>query len=89
MKALTKTYKRLVPLAQAAQYTEEHRMDIIMWTGAQHRSIDDDGAEYELRNLRLPGHLKPVCPGDWIVRETGSDFVFYSDAAFHKLFSEV
>lgn len=37
----------------AVQYTDATRDEVIAWSGAQGTSIDNDGAEYELMNLRI------------------------------------
>ncbi len=61
---------------EAMQYTDETREAVVAWSGAQSTSIDDDGAEYELANLRihtLEGVMQ-ASPGDYIIRGLKGEF---------------
>jgi hypothetical protein len=61
---------------EAMEYTRESRDAVIAWCGAIHTGIDDDGAEYELENIRIPtpegDHMAQL--GDWIIRGVKGEF---------------
>lgn len=61
---------------EAIQYTRESRNECIAFCDAQHVSIDDDGAEYELESLRihtLEGIMTAKL-GDWIIKGVKGEF---------------
>ena len=61
---------------EAIQYTRESRNECIAFCGAQHMAIDDDGAEYELKNLRiktLEGTMMAKLD-DWIIKGVKGEF---------------
>lgn len=61
---------------EAMQYTLATRDAVIAWSDATHTAIDDDGAEYELSNLRittLEGVMRAEL-GDWIIRGVKGEF---------------
>ena len=75
MSPVSKFRKKPV-VVEAMQHTSETREEIIAWSGAGHVGIDEDGAEYELANLRistLEGVMR--CDlGDWIIKGVKGEF---------------
>jgi hypothetical protein len=69
-------FRKKPVVIEAMQYTEETRDAVIAWCGAQHSSVDDDGAEYELLNLRIPTleGLMTASMGDWIIKGVKGEF---------------
>lgn len=73
---LIQEYVSLPVKIKAVQFTPATRDGIIAWCGARHRSVDEDGAEYELENIRiktLEGEMM-ARPGDYIVCGTTGEF---------------
>ena len=69
-------YRKKPVVIEAMLYTVETRQEVIAWAQAQHTSIDDDGAEYELRKLRihtLEGMMTADL-GDWIIKGVKGEF---------------
>lgn len=71
-------YRSKPVVIEAKQYIGGNRQVIIDFVGASliHTGIDDDGAEYELLNMRiktLEGEMM-VCPGDYVIRGTEGEF---------------
>lgn len=84
-------FKSKVIEIEAMQYTLETRDEVIAWCGAQHKGIDDDGAEIELKNLRihtLEGVMM-VCPGDWIIKGTEGEFYPCKPSVFERKYESV
>jgi hypothetical protein len=71
-------YRKKPIVVEAMQYTVESRNDIIKWigSGVQATAIDDDGAEYDLLNLRihtLEGVMR--CDvGDYVIKGVKGEF---------------
>lgn len=71
-----KKYRKKPVEITALQYTDETRQQIIDWCNCQHSSIDDDGCEYELENLRintLEGTMM-ANKGDYIIQGVQGEF---------------
>ncbi len=69
-------YRKKPVEVEAMQYTEEKRDEVIRWCDCQHTSIDEDGAEYELENLRihtLEGKMMARL-GDYIIKGVQGEF---------------
>ena len=61
---------------EAIQFTSESRRECIEFCGCQHTAIDNDGAEYDLQNLRiktLEGTMAANL-GDWIIKGVLGEF---------------
>lgn len=75
---------------EAMQYLLSLRPAIIEWCGdkIQHTAIDDDGAEYDLRNLRLDTSqgMLMVELGMWIVKGVLGEFELVAEDLFELLF---
>ena len=75
-------FRKKPVVIEARQFNEESRRDIIEWLGSQcqHIAIDDEGASYELANLRIRtlesggGHTHIASPGDWIIKGVQGEF---------------
>ena len=78
-------------IVEALQYTEESRRAVIDWCGAGHTGIDDDGCEYELRNLRIktPAGTLMVNLGDWVVKDANGEFCPCKPDIFEQTYEEV
>lgn len=78
---------RPVPV-EAMQYTTNNRDDVIAWSGAVHTGMDDDGAEYELMNLRLSDGVTDylVCVGDWVVKNHLGEFSAMKSEVFGGMY---
>ena len=69
-------YRKLPVEIEAVQFTDETREAIILWSGCRGHAIDDDGCEYETKNLfisTLEGEMM-ARPGDWIIRGINGEF---------------
>ncbi len=63
-------------IIEARQYTRDSRDEIIEWCNATHSAINEDGAPYELQNLRIPilnGSITASL-GDWIIQNPSGEF---------------
>lgn len=85
-----KTYRHRQLEVEAMQYLLSLRPAIIAWCGdaIQHTAIDDDGSEYDLRNLRITtdeGTLM-VELGTWIVKGVLGEFYPVSADLFPLLY---
>ena len=61
---------------EAIQYTRKNRNECIAFCDAIHMAIDDDGAQYELENLRiktLEGTMTAKL-GDWVIKGVKGEF---------------
>lgn len=68
--------KRPVEIEARLFANDETRDDLLAWCGARGHAIDDDGAEYETRNIfikTLEGEMMAQ-PGDWIIRGVQGEF---------------
>ena len=65
-------FRKKPVVIEAILYTEDSRDAVIAWgyPHIQSQSIDDDGAEYELMNLRIPTLEGTMIlrPGNWLIR---------------------
>jgi hypothetical protein len=71
-------YRSKPVVIEAKQYIGGNREVIIEFVGESiiHTGIDDDGAEYELENMRivtLEGEMM-IRPGDYVIRGTAGEF---------------
>lgn len=69
-------FRKRPVMIEAMQYTEANREALIAWCGAQGTSIDDDGGEYELLNLRVKTKegVMMCSPNDWVIRGVQGEF---------------
>jgi hypothetical protein len=69
-------FRKRPVVIEAMRYTLESRDAVIAWSGATGTAIDDDGAEYDLQNIRIPtleGTMQADL-GDWIIRGVAGEF---------------
>lgn len=84
-------YRKKPVVIEAMRYTEETRDAVIAFCGAQHRAIDDDGAEYELANLRihtLEGVMR-LDVGDWVIKGVKNEFYPCKPDIFEQTYEPV
>ena len=81
-------YRKKPVVIEARQYTEEARDDVIAWSDAVGTGIDDNGAEYELANIRiktLEGTMV-ARPGDWVIKGVNGEFYPCKPDVFEKTY---
>ena len=86
-----KVFRSRVVEIEAMRYTEESRDAVIAWSGASGTAIDDDGAEYELRRIRIPtleGTMSANV-GDWIIKGVNGEFYPCKPDIFEKTYEPV
>ena len=70
-------YRKKPVVVEAMQYTQKNRPCIIKWVpNIVHVGIDDDGAAYELANIRIPtleGDMLASI-GDWVIKGVKGEF---------------
>jgi hypothetical protein len=69
-------FRKKPVIVEAMRYSIDSRDKCIEFCGAVHTAIDDDGAEYELQNLRivtLEGTMF-VQLGDWIIKGVKGEY---------------
>lgn len=85
-----KNYRKKPIVIQAIHYTPDSRSECIAFCGAVHTAIDDDGAEYELKNLRiqtLEGEMTANL-GDWIIQGIAGEFYPCKPGIFDATYEE-
>lgn len=85
-----RTYRRIHLTVEAMRYTDATRDAVIAWVGkdCQHSAIDDDGAPYELANLRIytaNGSVR-ADKGDWVVKDADGGFYPCTHSVFEKVY---
>ena len=84
-------YRKKPVVIEAMRYTITDRAAVIAWCGAQSEAINDDGAPYQLKNIRITT-LEGVMmaePGDWIIKGVEGEFYPCKPNIFEKTYEPV
>lgn len=86
-------FRKKPVVVEAMKYTRDSRAELLAWIGAaaQGAGVDEDGATYELRRIRIstPGGQVQADIGDWIIKGVAGEFYLCKPDIFAATYEEL